>query len=253
MSIDIMSRGIGMSLAGKTVVVVGGTSGVGLHIVLQAAAQGAKAVGLGRSPQRIAAAREKARAAGVEAVFDQADGTGETSLRAALERHAPIAHAVASALDAEEHALGDFRAIGTAGLKRGMNKFWLSCTLIEQSDDLLEPNGSITLMSGSDERKAWPGVVAHAIVGGALNALVRTLAIELAPHRINVICPGPTVDSVADAIERPERLVGMQPWGQKFPLKRVGEASEVAQGALFLMGNANITGAILDIDGGASV
>ncbi|MBV9840901.1 MAG: SDR family oxidoreductase [Sphingomonadaceae bacterium] len=242
-----------MTLAGKTVVVVGGTSGVGLHIVLQAAAAGAKAVGLGRSPLRVAAAQEKARAAGVAAVFEQADGTDETSLRAALERHAPIAHVVASALDAEEHALGDFRKTGTAGLKRGMNKFWLSCTLIEQSDDLLEPDGSITLMSGSDERKAWPGVVAHAIVGGALNALVRTLAIELAPHRINVICPGPTVDSVNDAIERPQRVTGMQPWGERFPLKRVGDSSEVAHGALFLMTNGYVTGTILDIDGGASV
>lgn len=243
-----------MSLAGQKVIVVGGTSGVGLHIVLKSAAAGATAIGLGRSSEGIARAREKARQAGAAtAHFEQVDGTDGPALRALLERHAPFHHVVASALDSEEHALGPFRETGTEGLKRGMAKFWLSSQLIECADGLLADKGSITLMSGSDERKAWPGVVAHAVVGGALNALVRTLAIELAPYRINIICPGPTVDSVNDPIERPERYAGMQPWGQKFPLKRVGDSTEVADGALFLMQNGYVTGTILDIDGGASV
>lgn len=241
-------------IKGQKVVVVGGTSGIGLHVVLQACAAGATAVGLSRSAERVALAQERAAKAGAEtALFEQADGNDADSIRAALERHAPVDHVVTAALDPDEHALGSFRDVGTTGLQNGLGKFWLSCHVIEHADKVLTPNGSITLMSGADQRKAWPGVVAHAVVGGALNALVRTLAIELAPHRINIICPGPTVDTESDTRLRPERIAAMMKWGDRFPLKRAGEASEVAEGAIFLMGNPNITGAVLDIDGGASV
>src|SRR5262249_51886329 len=113
------------------------------------------------------------------------------------------------------------------------------------------PKGSITIFSGADERSAWPGLISHAVVGGAINALVRTLGVELAPIRINTICPAGNVSGLGDPVLAAKRRAAREAYAQSFPLKRVADAAEIAEAAIFLMGNPQITGAIIDMDAGA--
>ena len=188
------------TLKGQKVAVIGGTSGVGLQVLFQAVMLGASGMGVSRSEENVERASTRAKEKGLadRLSFRQADGEDEAQLRLAFADFAPLDHLVVSVLDRSKNALGPYRQLRTAGLKRGLHKFWAHCASIDASDGLLREGGSITLISGSDDRKAWPGVVSHAVVGGALNALVRTLAIELAPTRINIVCPGPTMDAEYD-------------------------------------------------------
>ncbi|MBV9996737.1 MAG: SDR family oxidoreductase [Caulobacteraceae bacterium] len=246
---------MGGRLEGQKVVVVGGTSGIGLRALYLAAEAGARGLGISRSEAKVEQARARAKAKGLADKLSFAVGDGEDldSLRRVLTGYGPFDHLVVSVLSPHASAMGPYRKVKASGLKEGLHKFWACCTGLDASEGLLRADGSVTFVSGSDQRKAWPGIVAHAVVGGALNALVRTLAVELAPMRINVICPGPTVDGEYDAQDRPDRITSMEPWGKRFPLQRVGQSLEVAEGIFFLMSNGYVTGTLLDVDGGASV
>jgi NAD(P)-dependent dehydrogenase (short-subunit alcohol dehydrogenase family) len=225
------------SLEGKTVVVIGGTSGIGLHTVFQAAAFGASAIGASRQEESVVKAKAKAqgRTGAERMTFTTADALDEDALDALFAEVAPVHHVVVSVLDRGTRDAGLFAKTGVHALQSGLNKFWSSCHV------------------GADQRKAWPGIASHAVVGGAMNAFARTMAAELAPMRVNVVNPGPTADFEYDPAERPERIARLGRFAETFALKRVGGASEVAAGVVAVMSNSFMTGSIIDIDGGAAL
>jgi NAD(P)-dependent dehydrogenase (short-subunit alcohol dehydrogenase family) len=114
----------------------------------------------------------------------------------------------------------------------------------------LNPTGSITFTSGIAAYRPGPGASMIAAANGALEALARALALELAPIRVNVLSPGwvdtPIWDTIAGD-NKTERLAAM---AKRLPVGRIGQPTDIAEGFIALMRNGFITGTLLHVDGG---
>ena len=129
------------------------------------------------------------------------------------------------------------------------NRFWTQCWAARYGAPHMSKDGSIVLMSSSQPRKTIPRYSASCAAAGAIEALARILAIELAPIRVNVIAPGFVLTPGTGHIP-PERRAAWDRIAQSQPVKRLGDPGEIADGMLFLMENGFATGTVLDIDGG---
>jgi NAD(P)-dependent dehydrogenase (short-subunit alcohol dehydrogenase family) len=240
-------------LAGKTAFVAGGTSGINLGIARRFADLGAKVAVVGRDPEKAEAA---AAAIGHGAIGLSADVRDYAAIRAAMERivdrlgrmdivvSGAAGNFLAPALGMSANA---FRTVVDIDLNGTFNVF-------RGCHDLLNvPGASLIAITAGQAVNAMP-LQAHACAAKAgINQLVRVLAMEWGPDvRVNGISPGPIAGTEGMARLAPE---GRADHEKRIPLKRWGEASEVAEGAVFLCSPsaAYITGTILDIDGGSQL
>lgn len=235
-------------LAKARVVIIGGTSGIGLATAKAAAAAGAHLVIAGRSPEKIAAAKEaiggKVRSAAI-------DATKEDQVRRFFEKVGEFDHLVTSI---HSQAVGLVTDLSTESAREVFeSKFWAQYFAAKHGAPKIQPGGSITFLSGISSRRPFPRYSISAAVNGAIEGLCKRLAVELAPVRVNVIAPGlidtPALDTLA-ANQRTAMNDFIKGW---MPLKRMGTAEEVAQMVVYAMENTFTTGAILDIDGGHSL
>jgi NAD(P)-dependent dehydrogenase (short-subunit alcohol dehydrogenase family) len=233
------------SLAGQTVVVIGGSSGIGLETARHARTAGAELVLAGRHQDGLDSAREDVGAAGT-ATLDLADPAAVVrffdGLPAQIDHvlvtgggpvYSPIADldldAAARVLD--EHLLGPLRiARACAGRIRA--------------------GGSLTLITGTDARRPRGGSTVAAVLAAAVPAIAANIAVELAPMRANVVAAG-YVDTPLSA-----RILGnaLEPRRAELratlPIRRVVGPADVAALVIALMTNTAVTGATFDIDGG---
>ena len=232
-------------LAGQTVVVIGGSAGIGLETGRRARAEGAKVILVGRNPDRL---KQAAADIGAErtAAFDATD-------TAALQRFfrdlpAPIDHVMltgggptyAPLLEMDsaqvETALGDHVALDLQVARNAASK--------------MRPGGTLVFMGGTGGRRIDQRIGIVSAATAALPPFVATLALELAPIRVNLIAAG-FVDTPLSA-----RLLGDQIEARrdelrsKLPIGRVVTPADVAALAVHIMINTALTGATYDIDGG---
>jgi NAD(P)-dependent dehydrogenase (short-subunit alcohol dehydrogenase family) len=113
----------------------------------------------------------------------------------------------------------------------------------------MSKEGAIVLVSGAPARRPKAGQVSLSSVGSAVEAMVKTVAPELAPRRINVVSPG-FIDTPMTPIEGKEREMLFKERTGNHPIPRAGTAEEVAQGILFAIQNDFVTGTTIDVDGG---
>lgn len=223
---------------GQRIVVVGGTAGIGAAIARGAAAQGGAVVVAGR--------RGVAPADGIAA--RTVDIASEASIRDLFAALGPIDHLVVTAAFVRS---GPFRtgALDNARLTFE-GKFWSQylCARYAQA------RRSILLFSGAYSRRPSAGVSSIAAVNGAVEALGRALAVELAPVRVNVVSPGLIQGTEAYKAMPDEARAGMVAGASgRLPAGLVGDADSVAGPALALLASPYATGTVLDIDGGASL
>jgi NAD(P)-dependent dehydrogenase (short-subunit alcohol dehydrogenase family) len=233
------------ALAGQTVVVLGGTSGIGLATARQAQAAGARLVVTGRNRERLEAAGRELDALGT-ATLDLGEPAAVDGFFAGLPPavdhvlvsgsgpfYAPLAELdFGRALQSlDEHLLGALR-IARAAANR------------------IRSGGSLTFISGTHARRPGVGLSLVGIATVALPAIAANLAVELAPMRVNVVAAG-FVDTplsariLGDALEdRREQLRAT------LPIRRVVGPDDVAATVVHLMTNTAITGATVDVDGG---
>lgn len=233
------------SLAGQIVVVIGGTSGIGLETARQARAAGADIILTGRDRDRLDRARKEVDAV-TTATLDLADP-------AALEQFfdrlpARIDHVLVTGggpiyspiveLDFEaalrvidEHLLGSLR-IARAGAAR------------------IRPGGSLTLITGTDARRPGGGASVAAVLAAAMPAIAANIAVELAPMRANVIAAGYVETPLSARILGDELESRRAELRATLPIRRVVGPADLAALAVHLMTNTAITGATFDIDGG---
>ena len=234
----------GDALAGRTVVVVGGTSGMGRATARAAAARGASVVAAGRRP-----VGERSPLDGVtEAVVDVAS---EASVRALFDGLDRLDHVFVTATSGRPGLLLDQDLATARSFMDG--KFLGSWTCARYAAPLLPPGGSITFVTGGAVERPPRGGSMVTAAFAALEGLTRALAIELGPIRVNTIRPGYTDSEMWDGLGDEARDDLRRRVGASLLTGRMGTVDDVADAALFLMANPQVTGTILTVDGGETL
>jgi NAD(P)-dependent dehydrogenase (short-subunit alcohol dehydrogenase family) len=235
------------ALNGKSVVVLGGASGIGLATALAAAARGAVVTVTSRSGERVAQA---VRRVGGSARGEVVDLENEDDTKALCERLGAFDHLVYTAGD--ELLLSPVAQLDLAAARRAfeVRVFGALCA-IKHAAARIRPGGSIVLTHGIAGARPSAGWAVGAAVCGAMDALTRALAVELAPVRVNAVSPGFVRTPLWSAIPEAQREALFREAGSKLLMKRVGEAAELAEAYCYLMENTFTTGQTLVVDGGA--
>ncbi len=239
-----------MSLTGQRVVVIGGSSGMGLAVARAAAAEGAHVVIAARNPERL----ERARATIAGAVTSRGlDVRDEAAVKGFFEELGALDHLVSTAHESSAGigAMRTFPELEIAAARRFMDgKFWSQVIAARYAVPTLSAHGSITLFSGVASRKAMPRHTAIAAVNGAVEAFARALAHEIRPRRVNVVAPGLTATPTYDSIPEKDRAAFFAARAAHLPVGRVGTPEDIAETVLYLMNSGYSTGTVVDIDGG---
>ena len=236
-----------VGLNGKRVVILGGTSGIGLATAKAAQGQGAAVVVASSRSQRVESALAALQGKAEGEVVDLAD---ESQVRGLFERLGAFDHLVYSAgetlyLEAL-HEMQIDQARGFVNLR-----FWGAFTAAKYGGPHIRPGGSITLTNGAAGLRPHKGWTVVASVCGAMEALTRALAVELAPIRVNAVCPGVVMTELWGGMAQPDRAAMYRDIGQKLLVGRVGEADDLAAAYLYLMQEGYSTGQVIVVDGGA--
>lgn len=231
-----------MNLSGKRAVVFGGTSGIGLATTHALVDRGAEVHAISRNPDLT-----DADLCG-SVVLHACDVCEETAVQRVFDHIGRFDMLISSATGGTR-ALGPFADMDMGAYQASFAKLWGYTNVVRHGLSYLADDGVIVLVSGSPARKCNPGQIALASVGGAVEAFVRNVAKEIAPIRINALCPGiidtPIVQKTdADREEHFTRLTA------KNLIQRAGHAEECAHGIIFLLENAFVTGSVVDVDGG---
>jgi NAD(P)-dependent dehydrogenase (short-subunit alcohol dehydrogenase family) len=244
-----------MRLEGKHLVVVGGSSGIGLETARLALAEGASVTIAGRSEDRLRRAVEslgnsrEVGPAGVRVRPVVADVTDESSVRALFEGEPRVDHLFVPA--GEIRPGGDVLGADLNGLRSILESRLVGVAHVVRQARPKMAGGSITLISGLYSTRPAPGGAFAAAAVAAVEGLTRALALDLAPTRVNAVAPGLIDTPLWDAFGPQREAILAR--GAALPVGRIGRPEEVAEAVLFLMSNGFVTGAVLSIDGGGSL
>jgi NAD(P)-dependent dehydrogenase (short-subunit alcohol dehydrogenase family) len=231
-----------MANRNSSVVIIGGTSGIGLATASSFVARNAHVTVVGRSHAKLDTALRTLGPSAKGRIADAGDRGGLDALFGGLD---PVDHLVLAASGGS--GAGPFGAIKAEMLRQGFEaKFWVHWNAAQSALPHMAQDGSITFVTAASSRFANPGTSGLAAVNGALESIVPTLARELAPIRVNAVSPG-----VIDTAWWEDKPAGMfEAASRQAPLARPGRADEVAHAIVFLAENSFVTGVILDVDGG---
>jgi NAD(P)-dependent dehydrogenase (short-subunit alcohol dehydrogenase family) len=234
-----------MMLEGQTVVVIGGSAGIGLETARRARAEGADVILTGRNAERLEAAAGELGAAGA-AAFDATDADQLAGFFAGLP--APIDHLMLSGGGPYYAPLAemDFAEV-EADIGRHLV---VPLRVARHAVGTIRPGGSLVFIGGTGGRRRGVGLTLIGALTAAGPALVENLAVELAPIRVNLVAPG-FVDTALSASLLGEGLDARRAQlRESLPIGRVVGPEDVALAAVHLMGNGAVTGATFDVDGG---
>jgi len=245
-----MSRGgsveAGPGLRDKRVVVLGGSSGIGLAVAQQAAEQGAELVIASSSAQRV---REAAASLGAKAQGHTLDLTDEAAIATFFAKLGEFDHLVFTAGDTLH-----LYELASTDLKKARQawelRYWAALAAVKYGSPLIRKGGSIVLTTGIAGQRPFKGWVIAASVCGTIEALTRALAVELAPLRVNAVSPGVVKTNLWQNMSEQEREAMYRSIGEKLLVGHAGEAEDVARAYLFLMQEGYSTGQIVVVDGG---
>jgi len=239
-----MPRGNG--LQDKRVVVLGGSSGIGLAVAKQAASQGARVVIASSSPERVQKAVESV---GAEAQGQAVDVSDERAVATFFSKLGTFDHLVFSAGDSLH--LHDLAGTDLQQARRAFAlRYWAALAAVKYGSPQIRKEGSIVLTTGIAGQRPRKGWVIAASVCGTIEALTRALAVELAPIRVNAVSPGVVRTNLWQNMGAAERKHLYESVGNSLPVGRVGEADDIAQAYLFLMLEGFATGQTVVVDGG---
>ena len=232
-------------LAGQTVVVIGGSAGIGFETARRAQAEGADVILTGRNPDRLTQAALELGAQH-SAAFDAGDTAALEGFFQGLP--APIDHVMVTAGGPR---YGPLLEMDSAQVREAISeRIVLALEVARNAAGKMRPGGTLLLMGGTPGRRIGRGNGIGAAVTAALPPFTATLALELAPVRVNLIAAG-FVDTPLSA-----SLLGDQLEERRkelratLPIGRVVGPADVAALAVHVMANTALTGAAYDVDGG---
>ena len=231
-------------LRGQTVVVIGGSAGIGLETARQARAEGADVILAGRDPGRLESAAAMLGAAGT-AAFDANDSAAVEAFFGGLD--GPIDHVMVTAGGPYYAPLAE---MDFDEARRGLQQHpMLMVGVARYGAPKVRPGGTLVFMGGTGGRSPSKGVGLVSAMTAALPALTASLALEIAPVRVNLIAAG-FVDTPLSASLLGEGLEARRDeLSATLPIGRVVGPAVVAALAVHLMTNTALTGATYDIDG----
>jgi NAD(P)-dependent dehydrogenase (short-subunit alcohol dehydrogenase family) len=237
------------TLTDRRVILLGGSSGIGLATAKKAAAEGASVVIVSGSRHRVDEAL-KALPAGTEG--HAIDLSKEENIRDFFSSTGRFDHLVYSA---GENLVLSPMAQTNVGQARDFFtiRFWGAFAAVKYAAPLISEGGSIGLTSGTASIRPGAGWSVASAICGAMEGLVRALAVELAPIRVNCVVPGVITTPLWDGMDRLKRDELFRQVSSSSLVKRVGQPDDVAEGFLYLMRQRNGTGQSLLIDGGAAL
>ncbi|MGF6881418.1 NAD(P)-dependent dehydrogenase (short-subunit alcohol dehydrogenase family) [Nocardia sp. GAS34] len=231
------------------VVVMGGSSGIGEATAALFAAGGAEVVVTGRGQDKLDAAVARI---GGKTTGHRLDAASKADIEAFFAQSGAIDHLVIAVSGAA--GSGPFAELDLDDLAAGFAaKFWPQVRILQAALPHLTAHGSVTLITAGSSRAAFPGTAGLAAINGALDAMVRPLAVELAPLRINAVSPGVIDTPWWDRIPEDQRRTLFEGIVATTPAGRVGRPEDVAAAIVSLATNGFITGVVLDVQGGATL
>lgn len=233
-----------MTLVGKKVVVIGGSSGIGLATAELAKSMGADVVIASRSAAKLDPIAERLKVTAIPT-----DVTNDQSVAELFRRTGPVDHVL---LTAAQLRTGPFKTVAMEDVRATMEgKFWGAWRVAREAE--IRPGGSLTLVTGFLSVRPRPNSAIISAANGALESLARALALELAPVRVNAVSPGVIDTPIRAAMPEGARKEMLAKTAAALPVGRVGTAEDIAQQIASFMTNGFATGSIVYIDGGALV
>jgi NAD(P)-dependent dehydrogenase (short-subunit alcohol dehydrogenase family) len=234
-----------MSLKNARVLVIGGTSGIGLGVASAAADRGALPIVVSRQQSSVGRALAQLPEHARGATVDLTDPSAVQRLAGDI---GDIEHLVFTAGESLQLApLADLTPDVITGFFQ--TRFVGALTAVRVFAPHLTPGGSITLTSGTAAGQPGFGALPVSLCG-AMNALTTALAVELAPIRVNAVAPGVVRTSLWDAMSETDRQHMYSQAAQQLPLGRIGEVTDTALAYIYCMEQAFGTGVVLTVDGG---
>jgi NAD(P)-dependent dehydrogenase (short-subunit alcohol dehydrogenase family) len=235
-----------MTTTSQHVVIIGGTSGIGLETARRLAGDGYRVTIAGRNEDRLAAARE-ALDGKVEA--RPLDARDKARVGAFFKAIGPLDHLVLA--QGSGRGMGPFATLDLAEVRGGFEDKVLSHLSCAQTAlPTIRKDGSITFVSAVSAEMAAPGTAGLAAVNGALAVVTPVLAAELRPLRVNAVTPGVVDTPWWDFMAADQRREAFAGFAARTPVGRVGAPDDIAKAIAFLIANDFVTGHVLTCDGG---
>jgi NAD(P)-dependent dehydrogenase (short-subunit alcohol dehydrogenase family) len=235
------------SLGGKRVVVIGGSAGIGFGVAEAAQAEGASVIVGSSQVDNVAAAVKRL---GGDATGFAVDVSDEASVVAFFARLGAFDHLVFTAGDWGGSFFAPVRDLDIAAQQASLAvRFWGALLAVKYGCRTIAQDGSITLTGGLLAHRPMKGAPVVTAMAGAIEHLASGLAMDLAPVRVNAVCPGMIRTGRTD--QMPEAM--LTAFTSRLPLPRIGEPVEIAQAYLYLMRGSYTTGQVMLVDGGGAV
>lgn len=236
-------------MAGRRILVVGGSSGMGLALCQQLLRRRCEVLIVGRSREKLEAARERLAGIG-PVVVRAADVTREEDVRGLFDDCGSLDDIVCTAADVR----GSYEllpALELEAIDRAIrSKVVAPILLAKHGARRLPAHGSLTFTSGIAAYRPRPRGVAVAAINAALEGAVRALAVELAPLRVNAVSPGWVRTPIWQDVAGADSESMLSAMAARLPVERIGTPDDIAHAILFLLGNGYTTGEVLHVEGG---
>jgi NAD(P)-dependent dehydrogenase (short-subunit alcohol dehydrogenase family) len=237
------------SLAGQRIVIIGGTSGFGMATAKAASAEGASVVVASSKRTNVDRALDELPAGAEGHVLDITEESAMADFFSSVGEFDHLAITAGESLE-----LGEFAAVDLEKARRFFEvRFWGAVTAAKYAAKRIKSTGSIILTNGIIGLRPRKGWVIAAGICGAVEAVTRALAIELAPVRVNLVCAGIVRTELWRNMSEPDRNGLFEKAGQALPVGRVGEPEDLAETYLYLMRERFSTGAMIVVDGGSTL
>jgi NAD(P)-dependent dehydrogenase (short-subunit alcohol dehydrogenase family) len=237
-----------MALKDKRVLVIGGGSGIGLGVAKGAASEGAKVMIASRDANKIAEAAKT-----IDATSAVMDVREEKNIAQFFKEHGAFEHIAFTAGDWETLVPGALADLDLANAaQRLTTRFWGAVAVAKHGATKLPPGGSYTITNGMLARRPMKGMPIVTASSCAVEGLALGLAVDLAPVRVNCVCPGLIETEMWDKFPQGYRDL-LKAMTQKQLVQRPGSTAEAAEAYLTCMRNSFMTGQTIQIEGGIAI